>query len=387
VSASNNSFFGALAGSSNLTGESNSFFGRNAGLLNLGGDENVFFGFDAGRSNTNGDRNAFFGANAGKSNDLGHSNAFYGFEAGLNNAGGVSNSFFGRDAGRTNNGSDNSFFGRDAGRNNSTGSNNVFVGRGAGPDNSTGGSNVFIGSGAGTGFISGSNNTVIGAGAFIPAWGNASSFTTVIGAGAFSTTTDDSVTIGRSQDDVSIPGELFVANAFGSNSDGLHVGGRAIFNEVVEINTLGAAGSDNLCRNASNRIASCSSSLRYKTNIASFISGLNLVDRLQPISFTWKDGGKRDLGLGAEDVEKVEPLLVTYNKSGQVEGVKYDRVAVVLLNAVKEQQSLIIKQEQQLKQQLSASLQQQRKLEQQQEQLDALRKLVCKRNPRAKACR
>ncbi len=49
----------------------------------------------------------------------------------------------------------------------------------------------------------------------------------------------------------------------------------------------------------------------------------------------------RDLGLGAEDVEKVEPLLVTYNEKGEVEGVKYDRVAVVLLNAVKEQQAQI----------------------------------------------
>ncbi len=52
----------------------------------------------------------------------------------------------------------------------------------------------------------------------------------------------------------------------------------------------------------------------------------------------------RDLGLGAEDVERVEPLLVTYNEKGEVEGVKYDRVAIVLLNAVNEQQTQIEKQ-------------------------------------------
>jgi type III secretory pathway lipoprotein EscJ len=40
-------------------------------------------------------------------------------------------------------------------------------------------------------------------------------------------------------------------------------------------------------------------------------------------------------------VAAIEPLLVTRNASGQVEGVKYDRVAVVLLNAVKEQQAQI----------------------------------------------
>jgi hypothetical protein len=39
------------------------------------------------------------------------------------------------------------------------------------------------------------------------------------------------------------------------------------------------------------------------------------------LTFNWRDGEKADLGLGAEDVDKVEPLLVTYNKAGQVEGV------------------------------------------------------------------
>jgi len=47
--------------------------------------------------------------------------------------------------------------------------------------------------------------------------------------------------------------------------------------------------------------------------------------------------GKRDLGFGAEDVQKIEPLLVTLNTQGQVEGVKYDRITVVLVNAIKEQ--------------------------------------------------
>ncbi len=48
-----------------------------------------------------------------------------------------------------------------------------------------------------------------------------------------------------------------------------------------------------------------------------------------------------DLGLGAEDVAAIEPLLVTYNDKGQVEGVKYDRIGVVLINAVREQQAQI----------------------------------------------
>lgn len=32
------------------------------------------------------------------------------------------------------------------------------------------------------------------------------------------------------------------------------------------------------------------------------------------------------LGLGAENVAAIDPLLVTYNSKGEVEGVKYDRI-------------------------------------------------------------
>ena len=38
---------------------------------------------------------------------------------------------------------------------------------------------------------------------------------------------------------------------------------------------------------------------------------------------------------------KVEPLLVTYNSEGQIQGVKYDQLNVVLINAIKQQQEQI----------------------------------------------
>jgi hypothetical protein len=68
---------------------------------------------------------------------------------------------------------------------------------------------------------------------------------------------------------------------------------------------------------------------------------LDLIRSLRPISFTWKGDGSRDLGLGAEDVARVAPLLVTHNDNGEVEGVRYDRLNVVLINAIKEQQKQI----------------------------------------------
>ena len=131
------------------------------------------------------------------------------------------------------------------------------------------------------------------------------------------------------------------------------------------VSTLGS-GAFSLCRTANNQIATCGSSLRYKDHLAPFTPGLELINRLRPITFTWKQDGLRDLGLGAEEVARVEPPLVTYNERGQVEGVKYDRIAVVLINAVREQQEMIRRQ---------------------QAQIDELKGLACKANPNARLCR
>ncbi|HEY8185958.1 MAG TPA: tail fiber domain-containing protein [Pyrinomonadaceae bacterium] len=120
---------------------------------------------------------------------------------------------------------------------------------------------------------------------------------------------------------------------------------------TISFAVLGSAGSTTLCRNASNQIATCSSSLRYKTDLHPFIGGLNVVNSLHPITFRWKADQMLDVGLGAEDVAAVEPLLVTHNASGQVEGVKYDRLSAVFINAFKEQQAQIARQQADVKQQ------------------------------------
>lgn len=156
---------------------------------------------------------------------------------------------------------------------------------------------------------------------------------------------------------------------------------------LLKLNTLGTAGGSALCRNASNQIAACSSSLRYKTNVAPFSFGLNLVQRLRPIRFEWKEGGMKDVGFGAEDVAAVEPLFVTYNANGEVEGIKYDRISVALVNAVKEQQAQIEAQQTLLKQQQAQIAAQQQQLKQQQALLDGLKKLFCQQNPNADGCR
>ena len=95
----------------------------------------------------------------------------------------------------------------------------------------------------------------------------------------------------------------------------------------------------------------------------------------------------KDLGFGAEDVEAVNSLLVTYNTKGEVEGVKYDRISAVLVNAVKEQQTQIDAQQIQLKQQQAQLESQLQQLKQQQILIIGLKNLVCQQNPQADICR
>jgi hypothetical protein len=125
----------------------------------------------------------------------------------------------------------------------------------------------------------------------------------------------------------------------------------------------GVAGNTSMCRNILNQISFCSSSLRYKTNIQPFIGGLSVLNRLRPITFDWKIGGMHDLGFGAEEIAAVEPLLVTRNDKGQVEGVKYDRISAVLVNAVKEQQAEIEVQRQQIARQQTELLLQRQQIQ------------------------
>lgn len=378
-----NSFFGYNSGSANTTGFHNAFFGYDSGAANTTGTDNAFFGGNSGTDNTTGDNNAFFGANAGAHNTTGSDNAFFGRQAGSSNTTGSDNTFFGSDAGVWNtSGQGNAFFGRQAGARNRTGIYNAFFGLSSGADNTSGGANAFFGRSAGAANTSGTfntfvgayagnsnttgnNNTIIGQNADVTS-GNLS-FATAIGSGV-TVSTSNTVVLGRSSDSVRVPGNLVVL-------------------------TLGSAGSTSLCRNGSNQIATCSSSLRYKNQVQPFSGGLDIIRRLHPITFNWKDGGTRDVGFAAEEVEKIEPLLTTRNDRGEIEGVKYGQMTTVLVNAVREQQQIIERQQRAIEQQQRTIERQQRTNEQQQQnnqaqqqQLDALKKLVCLSHPQAEVC-
>lgn len=124
-----------------------------------------------------------------------------------------------------------------AGRNNTTGSNNSFVGTEAGWTNATGSNISLVGNSADVG----SDNLY---------------FATALGAGSV-VTANNTIQLGR-------------------NGSG-----------VVRIGTTGAADSTNLCLNANNEIAACSSSMRYKSNVRNFDFGIDLIKKLRPVLFSW----------------------------------------------------------------------------------------------------
>lgn len=89
--------------------------------------------------------------------------------------------------------------------------------------------------------------------------------------------------------------------------------------------TASAAGSTSACWAAASAgrtaFSTCSSSIKYKEKVKTLDDSYT-VDRLRPVEFHWKSTGAKDIGLIAEEVDKVYPHLVEKNANG-VEGVKY----------------------------------------------------------------
>ena len=376
----------------------NSFFGTLAGRGVTFGAQNSFFGASAGRSTSSGEGNSFFGVRSGEVNTTGHFNSIFGFFAGPDNTTGRSNSFFGDLAGRGN----------------VTGNFNTALGAGAGMTAPGLTNATAIGSGA---LVSQSNSLVLGSIAGV----NPAAVSTNVGIGTPAPLArldvrgnvfvglasnplaagENAVYINNDGGSVANTFRLDGANNFlyvvAASGGGANAGSGIVFRTgaaaggefdrvvidgsgVMTLNQLGAAGATQLCRNASNQIATCSSSIRYKNNVQTYAPGLDLIRKLRPVSFNWKSNNTADFGLVAEEAAAAEPLLATYDEKGEVEGVKYDRVGVVLVNAVNEQQTQIENQQKQLDEQREI-------IKRQQSEIEALKALVCAQNKDASVCR
>lgn len=84
------------------------------------------------------------------------------------------------------------------------------------------------------------------------------------------------------------------------------------------------------------------SSLRFKTNIQPLGGALEKIEQLQGVTYARKDDGKPEIGVIAEDVEKVVPEVVSRDPdTNEIQGVDYSRLAALLIEAVKTQQAEI----------------------------------------------
>jgi len=258
-------------------------------------------GTAAGYTNATGGHNTFVGSSAGYGSN-GYDNTYVGYQSGYSytfNVTGSSNTFIGSGAGYANTtGNANTFFGTKAGNANTIGNTNAFIGSFAGELNTSGSSNTFIGDYAGLHNITGSGNVFLG-----------------YSAGNNETGSN----------------KLYVDNCVyggGFNCTNPLIYGE-FDNRIVKINGTLFMASDE----------------RLKGNIEPLRASLDKVMRLQGVSFEWRreknlgdrNAKSRDIGLIAQEVEKVMPELVHTDGKGY-KAIAYDKLVPVLIEAIKEQQ-------------------------------------------------
>ena len=104
----------------------------------------------------------------------------------------------------------------------------------------------------------------------------------------------------------------------------------------LQLLSLAAGGNEQVCRNAAGELATCSSRRDYKESIQPLGDVLPDVERLRPVSYRWRDTGAPDLGLIAEEVADILPALAARSEDGSVEGVRYERLAVLAIAALQQ---------------------------------------------------
>jgi endosialidase-like protein len=403
-------------GSANVINATTQYNLNGVRILSNAGSENLFAGANAGSVNTTGVGNSFFGSRAGRSNSTGTGNDFFGDASGASNTEGNSNSFFGDHAGALNTtGSDNSFFGESAGFN-ASGSFNTFVGRFADFINvsPSGNRNTLLGANAKIltgGQFSPDNATAIGANARVDQ-ANA----LVLGSinGINGATADTNVGIGTTA-----PTARLSVVAIGHGARLLHLGTERSWvfrqfgtgaetaleltgndpnnnNKNFLINTQGFVGIGTTAPTATLSVNGTAnkpgggswatfSDERLKIIKGHFTPGLHAVMQLQPLRYEYKRNNALNLnaageyvGFSAQAVQKIIPEAVTLTERGYLL-VNNDPILWATVNAVKEQQAQIEQQQKLIEQQHALTVRQQ-------QQLNALKTLVCRSHRRARVC-
>jgi hypothetical protein len=286
------------------SGVENTAIGSYSATSNTTGSYNTVLGFESLYQNTTANGSTAVGTQTLYANTTGSANSAIGMQALFANTTGLDNSGIGSYALNHNvTGNFNTATGNAALQANTVGSDNTASGRNSLRLNTTGSANIALGANAGYNLTTGSNNIEIGN------QGLAGENATIrIGAPSVQTA-------------------AYIAGITGS-----HVTGSAVY------------------ISSSGQLGVLASSERYKTAIAPIAEAGKLA-RLRPVSFHLKNQpqGELQYGLIAEEVAKVYPELVVHDEAGNIEGVRYDELAPLLLVQLQQQKAQLESQERELR--------------------------------------
>jgi Chaperone of endosialidase len=322
---SDNTAIGAFALNNN-TASGNTAIGSGALLSNTtGGALGNVEGFDVGP-------NVAVGQQALESNTLASANTAVGYQALQNfTTGSVGSEQFGACTAvgfqalinSTTDGNGNSGFGYQALFNNIGGAINTAVGLQALFSNTTGNGSTAVGIFA-LHNSTGHDNTALGN-----------------NAGSNVTSASNVICIGATGNDVS--NSCFIGNIFGQTSAG---GTPVLVNPFGQLGTM-------------------TSSQRFKEEIRPMEQASEALFSLKPVTFRYKKEidptSTPQLGLVAEEVEKVSPALVVRDKEGKPYSVRYDQVNSMLLNEFLKEHQRVQEQQKEIEA-LEAELKEQRDL-------------------------
>jgi hypothetical protein len=192
---------------------------------------------------------------------------------------------------------------------------NTAVGEGALFSNTEGNDNTGIGAGALADNIGGSENAAVGLNALANNTGGNNNVALGNLAGLSQTTGSNNVYIGYQIDGTA------------GESNACYIG--SIFGQTASVGMP-------VFISSNNKLGTITSSKRFKEEIKPMDKASDALFALKPVTFRYKkeidSAGTPQLGLVAEDVEKVSPDLVVRDKEGKPYSVRYDQVNAMLLN-------------------------------------------------------
>ncbi len=80
---------------------------------------------------------------------------------------------------------------------------------------------------------------------------------------------------------------------------------------------------------------------RLKQNIVPLSDSLSKILSLNGYSFDWKSDGKHDIGVIAQEIEKIFPALVHTNPGTGMKSVEYGNLVAPIIEAIKELASTV----------------------------------------------